>query len=179
MDAGMDTGPIVAKTRRGLDGTETAPLLEAALAADAAALHAATLPGWLAGELRAIPQLETGVTITRPLRREDGRLDPSVGAEALERLVRAHLPWPGSFVETPFGRLIVTRSAVGPAEATDVASMIVADGDGLALTTVDGQLRLLDVGLAGARSMTAAELRRGRPALVGSAVAPPVGESPA
>jgi len=179
MDAGMDTGPIIATARRGLDGTETAPMLEAALAADAAALLAATLPEWLAGELRAIPQPETGVTTTRPLRREDGRLDPSGGADALERLVRAHLPWPGSFVETPLGRLIVTRAAVGPAEADDVVATIVADGDGLALATVDGRLRLLDVRLAGARSMTAAELRRGRPALVGSAVAPPVGESPA
>jgi methionyl-tRNA formyltransferase len=179
MDAGMDTGPIVAKTRRRLDGSETAPMLEAALAADAATLLAATLPEWLAGALHAVPQPETGVTTTRPLRREDGRLDPSVGAVALERLVRAHLPWPASFVETPLGRLIVTRAAAGPAEATDAVATIVADGDGLALATADGRLRLLDVGLSGTRSMTAAELRRGRPALVGSAVAPPVGESPA
>ena len=179
MDAGMDTGPMVATTRRALDGTETGPLLEAVLAADAAALLAAMLPGWLAGELSAIPQPEAGTTITRPLRREDGRLDPALGADALERLVRAHLPWPGSFVETPLGRLIVTRAAVGPAEAADVAATIVADGDGVALATHDGRLRLLDVRLAGARPMTAAELRRGRPALVGSTVVPAVGESPA
>ncbi len=179
MDAGMDTGPIIATARRGLDGTETAPTLEAVLAADAATLLAVTLPEWLAGELRAVPQPESGVTTTRPLRREDGRLDPRAGAETLERIVRAHVPWPGSFVETPLGRLIVTRAAVGPAAAPDVVATIVADGEGLALATVDGRLRLLDVRLAGTRSMTAVELRRGRPALVGSAVVPLVGESSA
>ena len=36
MDAGMDTGPIVAQSRWALDGDETAPELETALAEEAA-----------------------------------------------------------------------------------------------------------------------------------------------
>jgi methionyl-tRNA formyltransferase len=177
MDAGMDTGPIVAATRRDLDGTETAPALEDALAVDAARLLVATLPGWMAGEVAAEPQPETGATLTRPLRREDGRLDLSLGAVALDRLVRAHLGWPGSFVETALGRLIVTRAEAGPTDPADRPGMIVDDGDGLALATAAGRLRLLDVRLAGTRPMSGAELRRGRPALVGSVVRPGVGES--
>ena len=41
--------------------------------------------------------------MTRPLRREDGRLDPRRPAVELERQVRAYQPWPGSFVETEAG----------------------------------------------------------------------------
>jgi methionyl-tRNA formyltransferase len=177
MDAGTDTGPIVATTRRRLDGTESASALEDALATDAAGLLGATLRRWVAGDLVATPQPEAGGTLTRPLRREDGRLDPTLGARTLERLVRAHAPWPGSFVETDMGRLIVARAAVCPADPADRPGTIVADGDGLALATAEGRLRLLDVRLAGSRPMTAAELRRGRPALAGSDVHPDVGES--
>ena len=54
-------------------------------------------------------------TLTRPLRREDGRLDPGRSAVELERQVRAYAPWPGTFVETVDGRLVVLAASVGPA----------------------------------------------------------------
>jgi methionyl-tRNA formyltransferase len=189
MDAGVDTGPIVAVSHRPLGGTESAPDLETALARDGAALLAATLPAWVDGSAVSVPQPAGGATVTRTLRREDGRLDPRDGAVALERRVRAHRPWPGSFVEIPQGRLIVVEAAVGAAPSSvsrtdglllgdDAPATIVADGDGIALATSDGLLRLIRVQLAGGRPMTGAELRRGHPAVVGAPVRSAVRESP-
>ena len=189
MDAGVDTGPTVAVSHRPLTGAESAPDLEAALARDGAALLRETLGAWLEGSVAAVPQPVAGVTMTRTLRREDGRLDPALGAIALERRVRAHRPWPGSFVEIPQGRLIVLEAAMGSAalpvsEAEGAppgarpAYAVVADGDGIALATADGLLHLVRVQLAGGRPMTGAELRRGRPAVVGAPVIMPVRESP-
>ena len=106
--------------------------------------------------------------MTRPLRREDGRLDPISDADLLERQVRAYQPWPGSFLETPAGRLIVWRATACANQPGDPAETLVGDGDGLALVTANGgRLRLDEVQLAGKRRMTAAELRRGYPSLVG------------
>ena len=167
MDAGIDTGPAVASERLSLDGTETAPELEVRLASLGARLLAGTIGPWLEGRLSAIPQDDAAASLTRPLRREDGRLDPGRSAVELERHVRALLPWPGAFLETDLGRLTVDRAAVGAAATGDEAGTVVADGDGLALATREGRLRMLDVGLAGGRRMAAAELRRGRPGLVG------------
>ncbi len=107
MDTGLDTGPIVAQERVALDGTETTPDLEAALAAVAAGLLDRELGPWIRGETTAMPQSETEATLTRPFRREDGRLDPSRPAVDLERAIRAYRPWPGSFVDTTLGRLTV------------------------------------------------------------------------
>ena len=161
MDEGLDTGPLLGAESWSLRGDETAPELEERAAAVAAAMVRRLVPAWLAGEIEAAPQASVGVTLTRPFRREDGRLDPSEPAVRLERMVRALRPWPGTFLETAVGRLAVLEAEVAASEPDDEAGRLVADGDELAFSTSDGRLRLLRVQPAGGRSMTAAEFRRG------------------
>ncbi len=170
MDEGLDSGPVIASESWPLDGTETSPELETEAARRGADLLLRVIDDWLSGGRPSVPQPEHGVSLTRPLRREDGRLDPSHGAAALERQVRAYQPWPGSFVETSQGRLIVHAAKVAAGQPSDEPGYLVADGDGLALTTADGRLRLIDVQLAGRRRTDAASARRGTPSLVGRPV---------
>jgi methionyl-tRNA formyltransferase len=170
MDAGLDTGPIVAAIDWQLSGTETAPELEATAARFGAELLRTVLGGWLDGSVAAHPQEDEGVTLTRPLRREDGRLDPALGAAALERQVRAFQPWPGSFLEADGRRLLVWGAEVAPEGVGDTPGRLAAGDDGLELTTRGGRLRLLEVQPAGGRRMSTAELLRGRPALAGASV---------
>lgn len=170
MDAGLDTGPIVAAAAWPLTGIETAPELEARAATEGAALLRASLPDWLAGRLPPRPQDEAAATLTRPLRREDGRLDGATPARLLERHVRAYVPWPGTFVETELGRVAVHRTDVAPAEPGDRAGTLVGDGAGVALATVEDRLRLLEVQPAGGRPMSGEAWRRGHPGAVGATV---------
>jgi methionyl-tRNA formyltransferase len=170
MDEGLDTGPIVATTAWPMTGRETAPELEAKAATEGAALLTAMLGEWLAGGQPSTPQPTDGVSVTRRLRRADAALDPGRAAVELERQVRAQLPWPGSSLETAAGRLTVHRASVAPAEAGDEAGLLVAHGDGLALTTSDGRLVLDEVQLAGRRQLTGEEFLRGQRELLGSRV---------
>ena len=169
MDSGLDSGPLLASAVLPLSGTETAPELESQLALLAAGLLARSVGPWLRGELVAQPQAADGLTLSRPLRRTDGRLDPGRSAVELERQVRAYLGWPGAFVETEAGRLVVWQATPGPALAAP-AGTLVAGSPGLALATTVGSLELDEVQLAGGRRMTGAELLRGRPALAGTPV---------
>jgi methionyl-tRNA formyltransferase len=162
MDAGLDTGPIVDTSRWSLSGDETAPELEARAAAAGAELLSRVLGPWLRGEIAATPQPTEGVTMTRPLRREDGRLDPDRPAVELARQVRAYDPWPGTFVELPTGRLRVLRAEAIPSAAGDRPRTMTADDeDGIAVATVDGRLRLLEVQPAGRTRMSGADYLRG------------------
>ena len=167
MDAGMDTGPIVATKAVSLSGDEDAPRLEARLAALAADLLRRSLGPWLRGELPPVAQSRERVSITRPFRREDGRLDPARPAAGLERQVRAYRPWPGTFLQAPGGRIAILRAGIAATQPGDVPGSLVADdGSGLALATADGRLQLLEVQPAGGRNMDAAALLRGRPGLI-------------
>ena len=164
MDAGLDTGPIVVRQSMALGGEEVAPALEAVLETAAAALLDASLGPWLRGEIAARPQPADGTTLTRPLRREDGRLDPARPAHQLERQVRAFQPWPGSFVDTTVGRLVVWVSSVGA--TTDRAAGLFGPRG---LATADAELLLVEVQPAGGARMSWDAFVRGRPGIVGSA----------
>ncbi|MEO6206996.1 MAG: methionyl-tRNA formyltransferase [Candidatus Limnocylindrales bacterium] len=168
MDAGLDTGPIVAQVRVALHGAESTPGLESMLALEAADLLDRHLGPWTRGELSARPQPTEGATLTRPLRREDGRLDPARSAVDLGRQVRAYQPWPGSFVDTISGRVIVWSAAPvaadGPANGTfDHRGLGAGGGSWLAFGEVQP---------AGGPRMSWEAMLRGRPSLIGSRIVP-------
>ena len=106
--------------------------------------------------------------LTRPLRRADGRIDPRKTAVELERQVRAYQPWPGSFVETPSGRIVVwsarAEESGGPESGTfDERGLGVGDGE---------RLGFIEVQPAGGKRMTWEAFLRGKPSIVGSRVLP-------
>jgi methionyl-tRNA formyltransferase len=170
MDQGLDTGPIVAQASVDLSGHETAPMLEETLEGVGADLLERSVGPWISGEIAARPQGDEGATLTRPLRRSDGRLDPTRSAVELERQVRAYAPWPGSFVETRIGRLIVHAAELRATKPGDRPGLLVADDQSIALATGDGRLLLTRVQPAGARAMDGAAFRRGAPGLVGQTI---------
>jgi methionyl-tRNA formyltransferase len=138
MDAGLDTGPIVGLERWAVDGTEDAPGLEARAAAAGAQLVGRLIGPWLRGDIVPRPQSEQGVTMTRPLRREDGLLDPTRPGAELERQVRAMRPWPGTYIESIAGRIgVLDATAETGAVAQDrVPGRLGPDG----LFAADGML---------------------------------------
>ncbi len=167
----MDAGPIVASERLDVRPDDTAVTLGARAAVLAAGLLRRALPEWLAGRLEARPQPTDGVTMTRPLRREDGRLDPGRSAVELERQVRAYQPWPGSFIQsikTRDQRLIVWEAHTSPSESGDedrVGGFVTSSDKRLVLVTSDGRLVLDKLQAAGGREMEAEEFLRGHPDL--------------
>lgn len=173
MDAGLDTGPIIAQDRMPIADAIAAPELEAILAAAAAALLERSLGPWLRGELASHEQPSEGATLTRPLRREEGRLDPRRPADHLARQVRAFRPWPGSFVETVAGRLVIwsasAESATGGGETAPPGTI---DTVGL-MTAAGTRLRFDEVQPGGGRRMSWPDYLRGHPEVVGSVVRTP------
>ncbi len=171
MDAGLDTGPVIAQVRLPLTRAETAAALETRLAVLAGELLGENLGPWLAGEIRPVPQAPEGATLTRPLSREDGRLDPTLGIDFLDRQKRAYDPWPGTFVDTTLGRLIVWEVRALEGGASRRPGMLVRlPANRLGLATRDGLLELMEVQPAGGRRMTGGNLLRGRPGLAGTVI---------
>lgn len=172
MNEGIDTGPLVGQARMLVPGDVTAPELEADLARLGASLLGDLLEPWLVGSITPQPQPAEGATLSRPLARADGQLDPSRPARELERQVRAYQPWPGSWIESAAGRLTVWRARALPERHGRTGTLVAVGGSagiegGIGLATEDGTLELTEVQPAGGRRMDGAALVRGRPGLVG------------
>ena len=112
MDAGLDTGPMLAQRAVRLTRDETAGSATGALSHLGADLLIETLPDYLAGKIKSVPQPEEDVTYAPMLKKEEGRLDFTLPAEELERRVRAFNPWPGAFMHFDGVLLKVHRAHV-------------------------------------------------------------------
>jgi methionyl-tRNA formyltransferase len=96
-------------------------------------------------------------------------MDVWLTAGELERQVRAYQPWPGSYVETPAGRLVVWKATVdGP--AFDTLPGTLWSGPELRVAPAENWLRLDEVQPSGGRRMPGDAWLRGRPALAGAVI---------
>ena len=154
MDAGLDTGAMLACDSVPIAATTTASELHDALAAMGARLVLEVLDTTPA----PVAQPEDGASYAAKLTREDGRIDWRLDAAALDRRVRALNPWPGTFTVLDGDVLKVLAAAP---EAGGGAPGAVLD-DALLVACGQGALRLLRVQAPGRGAMAAEAFLRGR-----------------
>ena len=162
LDAGLDTGPVLAVSPARVGPEETAGELTARLAEAGAALLVEQLPAYLEGRLVPRPQPAEGATAAARVRVAEAFVDPSRHhAQAVLRGVRAFDPRPGAWTELDGVRVKLWRArpAAGAGPAPGVAAW--ADGTVL-LGTADGAVELLEVQPEGRHRMAAADWMRGR-----------------
>jgi len=99
MDAGVDTGPILAQHAVPILTEDTGETLGLRLAEVGGELLMMTLPGYLSGEIKPFSQENSLASYAAMLKKEDGELDFNLPAEILERRVRAFYPWPGTYMQ--------------------------------------------------------------------------------
>jgi methionyl-tRNA formyltransferase len=167
LERAMDAGPILAQATLPLElDARTGPLTDTLFAIGSDLLVGA-LPLYAAGELVPTPQDPERATFTNILTKEDGRLDWSLPAVDLERIVRAYDPWPGAWTLFNGQPLKVLAATVMPGEH-DAASGTVLPTNELIVATGADALQLTTIQPAGKRPMSGADWKRGHAELAGT-----------
>jgi len=112
MDAGLDTGDVLAEAKTPISADETGQTLHDRLAMMGAELMVETLPDYAAGTLQPTPQVEDGVTYASKLEKHEGRLNFNDTCQELDRRVRAFSPWPGTYFEFDGQRVKVMSAEI-------------------------------------------------------------------
>ena len=165
MDAGLDTGPIIATQKVPLAARETAGTLHDKLAATGAAAIVDVLQ-MLArdGRLVSTPQPAVGATYAAKIDRDkDGRLDWSQEAAVLDRQIRAFDPVPGA-ATTLRGDSVKIWRGVAIDATTNAApgTVLAAAATGIDVACGKGALRIGELQPAGSRRMGSAAFIAGR-----------------
>ena len=161
MEAGLDTGPMLAAARTPVDAKTTGELT-----AELAELGAQLMVGTLRDLAihKPIAQDDALATYAPKIDKAESRIDWGKSAEETERLVRGLAPFPGAWFDLEGERVKLLRAeladgAGAPGEVLD---------DDLAIACGSGAIRPLRLQRAGKPAMDRADFLRGRPVIKGT-----------
>ncbi|MEK7214195.1 MAG: methionyl-tRNA formyltransferase [Chloroflexota bacterium] len=169
MDAGMDTGAVLAQQRCPIGPGETTAGLTTRLAADGARLLCDTIDRWVARSIEPAPQDDRQATYTALLTKNDGIIDWREPASVIARKVRAYQPWPGCSTLWGGKRLSILKADVNPSSPPGIPGAVSSPARGRAIVCTGlGGLELLAVQLEGRKPLAIHAFLAGAPTFTGN-----------
>lgn len=153
MQAGLDTGPVLAEARTPIGPEDTTADLHDRLAEMGAALIGDVLDRL---PLPAAPQPSEGVTYAQKIDKAEARIDWALPAPQVDRQIRGLSPFPGAWCMLGGERIKLLRSRLAAGAG---APGTVLQGFTIACGT--GAVEVLEAQREGKRPMPAAEVLRG------------------
>ncbi|MBL8384187.1 MAG: methionyl-tRNA formyltransferase [Burkholderiales bacterium] len=170
MEAGLDTGPVLARRARPIADTDTGGSLTAALAALGADLIVEVLRDLDAHPPQ--PQDDAAATYAAKIGRDEAPLDFRQRAEALARKVRAFDPVPGAQAACRGQAVKIWAARPGPATEAACGTIVAIDRDGVHVACGEGTgLLLTQLQRPGGKRLPAHAFLQGFPLTPGEAFA--------
>jgi len=158
MDAGLDTGPVLASTVSPIVAEDTGSRLHDKLAQLGAQLLSDNLSRLEQGQLEPRQQDEVLACYAGKLEKSEARIDWRAPAVEIMRRIRAFNAWPVAETRYADRQLRIWDAIVAPGEAEALPGTVQSvDKTGIEVACGAGRLRLLELQLPGARAITAGE----------------------
>ncbi len=159
MDAGMDTGDIIAMETCAIAPDETAGELYDRLADMGGQLLAAHLATLASGNYVATPQDHAAATMAPKIQPSDAEIPADESYDLAYRRFRAMTPVPGAWVQTRWGRLKLRD--VRPVASTSPAGTVVGTRPEFVIALPGGALVLRQVQPEGKKAMRGTDFANG------------------
>lgn len=161
IDAGLDTGDMLAKAETEIGPGENAVELARRLSVLGADLLVSTLADVEAGIAKFEKQDAALATHAPQLTKEQGRIDWNRSADEIHNLVRGLQPWPGGYTEFRGLKLHIWRTQPVASAVPDIAPGAFLKLKPLTVACGGGSIELLEVQLEGRKRMSGQEFANG------------------
>jgi methionyl-tRNA formyltransferase len=174
MDAGLDTGPVLAQAKVPVAAGDTTGRLTDKLSIVAAQLLGEVLISWTRSEVEPRPQNEAAASYSTTITKAEGEIDWQCSALGIWRMVRALQPWPGGYTHWLGKRLKIVEATPllisKSARSGEVLAQPVAGKTEVAfgVATGSGVLGIHKIQLEGKRVMSSEEFLHGQRQLIGA-----------
>lgn len=160
MDEGLDTGDMLLKKTVKIESKETTQSLEEKIASAGGELIIDTINRLEEGSLERIKQDESEASYIKMIKKEEGFIDFSDDAVAIERKIRAFSPWPGTYT-THNGHRIKIHSADVIARCGEQSGIIDITKEGIIVACKSDALIIYELQAEGKKRMKAEDFLRG------------------
>ena len=163
MEAGLDTGPMLAVQSLPIDPQDNTGTLHDKLAVLGADMLLKTLREIDQGSVHPTPQPEQGVTYASKISKEEAALDFSLPAQTLARKIRAFNPFPGAHASVEGALIKLWQAEALPQSSTALPGEVLAatPQQGVLVACGEGVLRLTELQKAGGKRLPAVEFIKG------------------
>lgn len=98
MEAGLDTGPILAQLNTKIDSAWTSEELYEKISLLGGELIVDTIKNFTQGNIKPVIQDNTKASLVKNIKKEDGEINANSSAQVVERFIRAMHSWPGAYI---------------------------------------------------------------------------------
>ncbi|WP_048497980.1 methionyl-tRNA formyltransferase [Marinobacter subterrani] len=167
MDEGLDTGAMLLKSLTAINPGDTGGSLHDRLAELGGQAIVKALELLEKGELSSEPQNDDLACYARKLSKDEGHIDWTTEVVAIERLIRAFNPWPGTYTDLGDQRIrIHEATALNDTGNKPAGTVLRRERDGIDIACGTGSLRITRLQLPGSRAQSVNDLINGGKALL-------------
>lgn len=171
MDAGLDTGPILAQNSLEITPNDNTGTLYAKLSDLGAKTLIPALKKYINKEITSISQDNAKSSYAKQLKKEDGKIEWQKSAGEIEKFVRAMHPWPGAFStitnkEKKKIKIIETENRILSINKYKIGEIFL-DNNELAVQCGQDALIVKKLQIEGKKESSAEEFLRGHKDLIG------------
>jgi methionyl-tRNA formyltransferase len=162
MDAGLDTGDMLAMQGLPIEASDTTATLHDKVAQLGATMVVKILEQARANALKPVKQPEDGVTYANKIEKHEAAVDWSLPADAIVRRVRAFNPFPGATVSLHGETIKVWAAESGTANSdANLGAIVSISHAGIACAAMNSIVILTELQRPGGKRLRVADFLRG------------------
>ena len=155
----LDAGDIISQRRVKIEREDNAKTLHDKLAEVGAELLVETIPLYVSGKLKPVPQNEEEATYCPQIKKEMGEIDWTRSSREIFNQIRAFTPWPSAYTTFRGKRVKILKAE--PVEGSGKPGEVIEAGRELIVATGKGALRVERLRPEGRKEISGEEFARG------------------